>query len=112
MRIKKGDTVKVIAGKDKGKIGKVLRVLRDRERVVVEGVNVRKRHLRFPRRGLEPGIHEINLPIHVSNVMLICPNCGEATRVGYKIFEDGSKARVCKKCGQIIDYLYRPKEKK
>jgi large subunit ribosomal protein L24 len=101
-RIRSGDTVKVIAGKDKGKIGKVKKVYPEKQRVLVEEVNVVKRHLR-PRGPNQPsGIVEMAAPIHISNVMLVCPNCGEPTRVGYKFLEDGTKARFCKKCGEVI----------
>ncbi len=101
-RIRTGDTVKVIAGKDRGRIGKVKKVYPEKKRVLVEEVNIVKRHLR-PRGANEPsGIVEMAAPIHISNVMLVCPNCGEPTRVGYMKLEDGSKARVCKKCGEVI----------
>ena len=101
-RIRSRDTVKVIAGKDKGKIGKVKKVYPEKQRVLVEEVNIVKRHLR-PRGPNQPsGIVEMSAPIHISNVMLVCPNCGEPTRVGYKFLDDGSKARYCKKCGEVI----------
>jgi len=102
-KIKKGDLVEVISGKDKGKRGKVLRVIPKENKVIVEGVNVVKRHQRPNPRMREGGIVEREAPIYVSKVMLVCPNCGQRTRVGFKILEDGRKVRYCKKCGEIID---------
>ncbi len=101
-KIRKGDLVLVIAGKDKGKTGKVTKVLPRENRVIVEGVNIVKRHMRARSQAQPSGIIEMAAPIHVSNVMLICPNCGEPTRVGFKITETGDKLRVCKKCGGVI----------
>jgi large subunit ribosomal protein L24 len=106
MNIKKNDVVKVIAGNYKGKIGKVLRVFPERERVLVEGVNIVKKHVRKSPKYLQGGIIEMEAPIHVSNVMLVCPKCGQATRVGHTklVSSDGKKAkmRVCKKCGEMF----------
>ncbi len=102
-KIKKGDLVEVISGKDKGKRGKVLRVIPKENKVIVEGVNVVKRHQRPNPRMREGGIVEREAPIYVSKVMLVCPSCGQRTRVGFKILEDGRKVRYCKKCGEIID---------
>lgn len=105
-RIKKGDTVEVIAGKDKGVRGVVLRVIPKENRVVVERVNVVKKHqspVRAGRGQVQPGIIEFEAPIHLSNVMLVCTQCGEKTRVGYRVTEDGMKVRVCRKCGADID---------
>lgn len=105
-RIKKGDTVEVIAGKDKGSRGEVLRVVPKAEGVVVERVNIAKKHQRPVQAGrgqVQPGIIEFEAPIHLSNVMLVCPQCESATRVGFRVNEDGSKVRVCRKCGQDID---------
>ena len=102
MKIKKGDFVVVIAGKDKGKRGKVIRSLPREQRVVVEGVNLVKKHTRPSGRN-KGGIITVEAPIHVSNVMLLCPQCQSATRVGYRFLDDGRKVRVCKKCGEIID---------
>ncbi len=101
-KIKRDDLVLVIAGKDKGRRGKVLRVFPRRGRVMVEKVNVVKRHQR-PTQTIQGGIIEKEAPIHLSNVMLICPKCGEPTRVGFKFLQDGRKVRSCKKCGEIID---------
>lgn len=102
MKIKKGDTVQVISGKDKGKKGKVILTFSRRDRLQVEGVNKVIRHTRPKREGEKGQRVEISAPIHVSNVMLICPKCGKPTRVGYKVLEKGKKKRVCKKCGEVI----------
>jgi len=101
MKIKKGDTVLIISGKNRGKRGKVLQVFPREGRVVVEGVNLRKKHIR-PRRAGEKGqIVEMPAPLHVSNIKIICSKCRKATRIGYKIV-DKKKFRICKKCGQEI----------
>ncbi|MCD6178219.1 50S ribosomal protein L24 [bacterium] len=101
MKIKKGDQVLVISGKYRGKKGKVIRALPKKEKVVVEGVNIVKKHVR-PRRAGEKGqIVQMPAPLHVSNVKLICPHCKKATRVGYKI-EGEKKYRICKKCKREI----------
>jgi large subunit ribosomal protein L24 len=98
MKIKKGDTVIIISGKDRGKTGKVLRAFPKEGRIIVEGVNLRKKHVR-PRRAGEKGqIIALPVSIDASNVKLICQNCGKPTRVGYKI-EGEKKYRICKKCG-------------
>jgi large subunit ribosomal protein L24 len=105
-KIKTGDTVVVIAGKDKGVKGEVLRVHPKESRVVVERANVLKKHQRPRQAGrqqITPGIIEFEGPIHVSNVMLVCTQCGEPTRVGFRVNEDSRKVRVCRKCGQDID---------
>lgn len=101
MRIRKGDTVLIITGKDKSKKGKVLRTLPQEGKIVVEGLNIVKKH-RQPRRVGEKGqTVEISKPIDVSNVKLICTRCGEPTRVGYKVTES-EKVRICKKCGSEL----------
>lgn len=103
-RIRKDDQVRVIAGKDKDRTGRVVKVLTDRDRVLVEGVNYVKKHQRAQQVGgqtREAGIIETEAPIHISNVMPVCPSCGEATRVGYVLTVEGdprSKARQCRKC--------------
>jgi len=101
MKIHSGDTVKIISGKSRGKTGKVRRALPKKGKVIVSGVNIVKRHLRPSREYPEGGIIEKPLPIDISNVMLVCPKCGQPTRVGYKI-EGDKKFRVCKKCGAVI----------
>jgi len=105
-RIKKGDTVEVIAGKDIGVRGEVLRVLPKDNRVVVAQVNIAKKHQRPMQAGrqqVQPGIIEFEAPLHLSNVMLICTQCHERTRVGFRVNEEGNKVRVCRKCGDDID---------
>lgn len=102
LNVKKGDTVVVISGKDKGKDGKVLRTIPETERVVVEKLNIMKKALRPTQANPSGGISSMEAPMAVSNVMLKCPKCGKATRVGHKINGD-KKVRVCKKCGADID---------
>jgi len=105
-RIKKGDTVEVLSGNDWGLRGTVQRVLPKKDRVVVSGINTVKKHQRPVRAGrgqVQPGIIEFEAPIHISNVMLVCPQCDQRTRVGFTWQEDGRKVRVCKKCGEAID---------
>jgi large subunit ribosomal protein L24 len=102
--IKRDDTVVVIAGKDKGKRGTVTTVKPRDRKVVVGGVNQLKRHVR-PRQqagAIQAGIVTFDAPLDISNVMLVCPNCNQATRVAHQIGEDGVKVRACKKCGQAI----------
>ena len=101
-KFKKGDTVTVLAGKDKGKQGEILRVLRQDSRLLVQGVNMVKRHTR-PSQTTQGGIVEKEASIHVSNVSHIDPNSNEATRVGFKMMEDGSKVRFAKRSGEVID---------
>lgn len=105
-RIKKGDTVEVVAGKDIGVRGEVIEVLNKKDRVIVSGVNLLKRHHRARQVGAQQipaQIIEFDAPIHLSNVMLVCPSCNERTRVGYRFKDNGSKARFCKKCDTTID---------
>ena len=101
MRIKKGDTVKVLSGNDKGKTGEVLEVIPKTQRIIVKGVNIRKKHVKPRRQGDEGGIIPSEFSIHSSKVAVVCPKCGKATRIGYKEEKDG-KVRVCKKCGATI----------
>ncbi len=101
MKILKGDTVLIISGKDRGRKGKVLEAFPKESRILVEGINLRKKHQRSKRTGEKGQIVEMPGPIHVSNVKLICPKCGKTMRPGYKI-EDKKKNRICKKCGQEI----------
>ena len=102
-RIRKDDKVMVIAGKDQGKIGKVLKVLHKHDSVVVEKVNVAKRHVKpNPYRREPGGIVDKEMPIHVSNLMVVCPACAAPTRVGYRYAEDGKKIRFCKKCNETL----------
>jgi len=101
MKIKKGDQVLIISGKDKGKRGKILESFPKECRVLVEGINLRKRHQKPKKSGEKGQIIELPSPLSVSNVKLICSKCGKASRVGYKASE-GKKYRVCKNCGQAI----------
>lgn len=103
VHVKTGDRVEVIAGKDKGKRGEVLRVIPKENRVVVEGINMVKRHHRPTQEMMQGGIIEQPAPLHASNVKLVCRNCNEATRTGKRILADGRKVRYCKKCGENID---------
>ncbi len=113
-KIRKGDTVVVVRGKkeNKGKTGKVLKVLKEKNRVLVEGVNFVKKHLREIPNVREGGIVEVEAPLPISNVMLLCPNCNKPTRVGFRIVEEKGflrKYRYCKKCKENID-LVREKQ--
>jgi large subunit ribosomal protein L24 len=104
MKIKKGDTVEVISGKDAGTRGRVLVIDRKRERLVIEGVNMIKRHTRpNPQKNVQGGIVEREAPIHVSNVMVISPDSGQRSRIGFRILDDGRKVRVAKVDGAILD---------
>jgi large subunit ribosomal protein L24 len=103
IHVRSGDTVLVISGKDRGKRGKVLRVLPKLGRVVVEGVNVARKHVRPSPQLLQGGIVDQENPIHASNVMLVCPSCHQATRIGHAVLEDGRRVRRCKKCGEVVD---------
>jgi large subunit ribosomal protein L24 len=102
LKIKRGDTVVVISGKEKGKRGEVDRVEPKKERVVVTGVNVRTRHAR-PSQQNQEGLFTFEAPIHVSNVMIVDPDSGDPTRVGYRFTDSGEKVRVSKKSGKDID---------
>ena len=101
MKIKKDDKVVVLSGKDKGKQGKVLIADPKGAKVTVEGVNVATKHQKPRKQGEEGGIIKVETPIYVSKVQLVCPKCGKATRVGFKV-ENGTKTRVCKKCGAEV----------
>ena len=101
--IRKNDKVMVITGKEKGKIGTVLKIIPEKERGIVEKLNMIKRHTKPGGRSAKGGIVEKESPIHISNLMLVCGKCAEATRIGKKVLEDGSKVRFCKKCGEMLD---------
>jgi large subunit ribosomal protein L24 len=101
MKIKKGDRVVVLQGKDRGKQGVVMRALPSQGKVIVEGVNIAKKHQKPTRATMQGGIIDKDMPLDVSNVALICPKDG-ATRVGYKLTDGGAKARICRKCGQEL----------
>jgi large subunit ribosomal protein L24 len=105
-RIQKGDTVEVIAGRERGERGEVVSVLNRKNRVIINGVNIMKKHEKARQSGTQQipaQIVEFEAPIHMSNVMLVCPSCGERTRVGYRVRTDGYKVRVCKKCDHEIE---------
>lgn len=102
MKVKKGDKVEVISGKDKGKQGVILRSLPKRKRVVVEGCGMIKKAMRPTQQNPQGGIVSMEAPIHVSNVMLVCPSCNKPTRVAMQFNTDGKKVRVCKKCNKEI----------
>ncbi len=98
MRIRKGDNVQVLSGNDKGKTGEVLEVIQKEDKVVVKGVNVRKKHVKARKQGDESGIIPVECAIPASKVNVVCPKCGKVTKVGYRVDND-KKVRVCKKCG-------------
>lgn len=103
-KIKKGDLVEIIRGKDKGKRGRVLKVLPKKKKIIIEGLNLVVKHIK-PRREGEKGQRvKIPAPLWISKAMLVCPHCKKKTRVGFRFFED-KKARICKKCNEIISYL-------
>ena len=102
--IRRNDTVLVISGKDRGKRGRVLKVLPEKNRLLVEGVNMIKRHTRpNPGKNIKGGILEREASLHASNVQLVCPECGAQTRVGRKVLGDGRKVRICRKCEGVVD---------
>ena len=103
MKIRKEDNVLVIAGKDRGKKGKVRFAHPDDKRVVIEGVNLIKKHTKAIRNVRQGGIIEREAPIDISNVMLVCEKCNHPTRVGFRILQDGTKTRVCRVCHEVID---------
>jgi large subunit ribosomal protein L24 len=102
-KIKKNDKVIVIAGKEKGKIGSVLKVDSEKGRVIVEKVNMVKQHARPGAKTAKGGIIEKESPLRVSNLMVVCNKCAEPTRIGHRLLEDGSKVRVCRKCNEPMD---------
>ncbi|MEN8136108.1 MAG: 50S ribosomal protein L24 [Thermodesulfobacteriota bacterium] len=102
-KIKLSDQVEIIAGKDKGMVGKVIKAFRDTDQVIVEKVNMIKRHTKPNMANQQGGIVEKEASIDVSNVMLLCPKCSKATRVGFKVLDDGAKVRICKKCGESVE---------
>lgn len=103
VHVRKGDTVQVMTGEDVGKTGKILEVYPARQRVVVEGVNVRKKHMRPTQTNPQGGVVDKPGPVHVSNVMLVCPNCSQPARTGRSKAADGSVVRSCRRCGKDID---------
>ena len=101
MKIKKGDNVIVLSENDKGKTGEVLKVITRTQKVIVKGVNIRKKHVKPRKAGEEGGIIPSEFPVHSSKVNVVCPKCGKATRIAYKV-EGDKKVRICKKCGAEI----------
>ncbi len=102
--IRRNDTVSVNTGKDSGKRGRVLKVLPAKNRLIVEGVNLIKRHTRpNPQRSIKGGIVEREAALHASNVQLVCPECGKVTRIGRRVLADGRKVRICRKCEGVVD---------
>ena len=102
MKIRKGDTVRVLSGKDRGKEGEVIRAIPERGKVIVAGVNIAKKHQRPLNATMQGGIIDKDMPIPVANVAIVCGDCGP-TRVGYRFDDDGTKVRVCKKCRKDLD---------
>jgi large subunit ribosomal protein L24 len=103
MKIRKNDTVLVIAGKDRGKKGKVRKALPKKDKIIVEGVNMIKRHSRAKGQARQAGIIELEAPLDISNVILICNKCNKPARVGFRFLSDGRKARICRSCEEVID---------
>ncbi len=103
MNIRKNDTVVVITGKEKGKSGKVLRVIPGKGTVIVEKINIVKRHSRPTSETKQGGIIEKEAPLYVSKVLLRCPKCNAGRRIGRKVLDDGTKARICRKCQEVLD---------
>lgn len=101
--LKKDDKVKIITGKDRGKIGKVIKVVKKSNRVLIENINIIKRHSKPSGKSRQGGIIEKEAPIHFSNVMLMCNKCMKPVRIKMKDLEDGKKVRVCRKCGELIE---------
>jgi large subunit ribosomal protein L24 len=103
MNIRKNDTVLVIVGKDKGQKGKIRQLIPKKGRVIVEGINVVKRHTKARGQARQAGIIESEAPLPVSNVMIICPKCNRNTRIGTRILDDGSRVRECRRCHEVMD---------
>ncbi len=103
LRIKKGDTAILLSGKEKGKTGRVLSVMPSKGSLIIEKLNIIKKHMKPTRQYTQGGIIEKEGPIHISKVMLICPKCNKPTRIGSKFLEQGKKVRVCKRCKEVID---------
>jgi len=102
LHVKTGDMVKVIAGKDKNKVGKVIRVFPKKGKLLVEGINIVKKHLKPSQMDPQGGVVEKELPLYSSKVMLFCEKCSKATRISKKRLEDGTKVRICKHCGEVL----------
>jgi large subunit ribosomal protein L24 len=102
MNVKKGDTVVVLSGKDKGKEGRILSVDPRNAKLLVEGVNIAQKHQKPRKQGDQGGIIKVETPLYAAKVMRVCPKCGKPTRAAHKFLEDGTKVRVCKKCAETI----------
>lgn len=103
LSIKKNDTVLVLTGKEKGKRGRVLSVYPSKDKLLIEKINMIKKHMKPSRKYTQGGIIEKEAPLHISNVMLVCPKCSKPARIGNSILQDGRKVRTCKKCKEVID---------
>lgn len=103
MKVRKNDTVLVIAGKDKGKKGKVRFSHPKDDKVVIEGINFIKKHAKAKGQTRQAGIIELEAPVHISNIMLLCNKCNRPTRIGFQFLEDGKKVRICRSCREVID---------
>ncbi len=101
--IKKNDTVMLISGDEKGKSGRVLSILPSKDRILIESLNMIKRHMKPSKKYSQGGIIEKEAPVHLSKVMLVCPKCSKPTRIGNTILENGKKIRSCKKCGEVVE---------
>lgn len=101
-KIKKGDLVEVIAGKDKGRRGKVLKIYSKGNKVLVQGINIVKKHMKQRRQDTPGGIIEMEAALNYSNILLVCNRCGRGVKTGYKILADGTKVRICKSCGETV----------
>jgi len=104
MKIKKGDRVKIIQGKDRGREGVVKRVIPKENKIIVDGINIAKKHVKPRGEDQKGGIIRVEKPLHASKAMVICPACGQPTRVGYQVDKKGEKYRICRKCEGIIKF--------
>lgn len=102
LKIRQGDIVQVIKGNDKGKKGKVLKILPMEQRAIIEGINLVKKHKRRTQQDQQGGVVSIEVPINLCKLMLFCKNCNRPTRVGFTVLKDGTKSRICKKCNEVI----------
>jgi len=103
VRVKKNDRVRVLSGKDRGKSGRVLYVDRKKNRVVIEGLNIVKKTRRPDQQNQKGGIIDIEAPVNISNIMVVCPKCDKPSRVGKKVLDNGKRIRICSKCGEELD---------
>ena len=102
MKIKKGDLVKIMQGKDRGREGKVKKVLPKDNKIIVDGINIAKKHVKPRGKDQKGGIIKVERPLHASKVMVICPSCGQPTRIGYQVDKKGEKYRICRKCETVL----------